>query len=242
MEPIYLFIALILIALLWKWSQNQQYPVTYVKSATNGKDYLVRNMSDKQAAADMLGSMNQRFDKIITYVSDNIEKTPTKLYKLYVIRDTNIPDSEILQSTNTNTNSDSEGRGGHHHKDKYEKFILACKRLVDNYNTDAISENTPDSAYTSYSENKGQRIVFCIRAKKTNKMVDLNTMMFVGIHELAHLMTRSIGHTDEFWENMRILLRISIRLGVYDCKNYNIESQDYCGTKITDTPLKCGDI
>lgn len=240
MDPIYLFIALILMALLWKWGQNQKYPVTYVKSASNGKEYLVRNLPDKQAAADMLGSMNQRFDQIITYVGDGIDKTPTKLFKLYVLRDTNIPDSDILQPSATSTTSKSNR--DNKLNAKYSKFVLACKRLVANYNTDAISENTPDSAYTSYSENKGQRIVFCIRAKKTNKMVDLNTMMFVGIHELAHLMTRSIGHTDEFWENMRILLRISIRLGVYDCKNYNVESQDYCGTKITDTPLKCGDV
>lgn len=234
MDPIYIFICLILFALLWKLMQNRKYPVTYVKSLVNGKQYLVRNLSDKQAAADILGNMNIRFNKLIEYIqsktmNNTAEKDHYNMYKLYVLRDSKVADKDII-------NGEATGRI------PFKKFIAACHRLVNNYNPDAISENTPDSAYTSYSENKGQRIVFCIRAKRTNKMVDLNTMMFVGIHELAHLMTQSIGHTDEFWENMRVLLRISIRLGIYDCKNYNIESKDYCGTKITDTPLKCGDV
>lgn len=233
MDPIYIFIILILVALCWKWTQNQKYPVTYVKSNANGKQYLVRNLPDKQAAANMLGNMNDRFDKLINYIGEKTKDSQThdhiKLYKLYVLRDTKVDDKDV-------ENNDASGRIPYH------KFISSCQRLVNNYNPDAISENTPDSTYTSYSENKGQRIVFCIRAKKTNQMVDLNTMMFVGIHELAHLMTKSIGHTDEFWENMRVLLRIGIRLGIYDCKNYNIESKDYCGTKITDTPLKCGEV
>lgn len=218
---------------MWKWTQNQRYPVTYVQAQTNGKQYLVRNLADKQDAANMLGDMNSRFDKLVEYIRDHVidksKKKHIKLYKLYVLRDTKVEDKDILSG-------EASGRI------PFRKFIAACQRLVNNYNPDAISENTPDSAYTSYSENKGQRIVFCIRAKSTNRMVDINTMMFVGIHELAHLMTQSIGHTPEFWENMRILLRIGIRLGVYDCKNYNIESKDYCGTKITDTPLKCGEV
>lgn len=223
-----------MIALIWKWTQNQRYPVLYVRAQTNGKEYLVRNLPDKQSAADMLGNMNTRFNQLIDYVRDHIAagiegEKALKLYRLYVLKDNTVKDEEI-------SSGETSGRI------PYKKFIAACQRLVNNYNPDAISENTPDSAYTSYSENKGQRIVFCIRAKRTNKMVDLNTMMFVGIHELAHLMTRSIGHTPEFWENMRVLLRLSIRLGIYDCKNYNVESKDYCGTKITDTPLKCGEV
>ncbi len=61
--------------------------------------------------------------------------------------------------------------------------------------------------------------------------------MFVAIHELAHLMTKSIGHKPEFWDNMKFLLEIGIELGVYTKQDFAKNPVKYCGTKITDTPL-----
>ena len=112
------------------------------------------------------------------------------------------------------------------------------KRLKKNYRPNNITESSPGNKYTSYSVNKGDKIVFCLRAKDgSNKLTDINTMMFVAIHELAHLMTKSIGHTTEFWDNMRFLLKEGIKIGVYNKQNFNESPVDYCGTKITDTPL-----
>ena len=110
-------------------------------------------------------------------------------------------------------------------------------RLKKNYRPDNITESSPGNKYTSYSINKGDKIVFCIRSKKDNSLVDLNTMMFVAIHELAHLMSKSIGHTTEFWDNMRFLLKEGIKIGVYKKQDFNSNPKDYCGIKITDTPL-----
>ena len=42
-------------------------------------------------------------------------------------------------------------------KEEYKKFDKDIKRLIKNYNPDSLSENTPDSKYTSYSENKGAK-------------------------------------------------------------------------------------
>jgi predicted metal-dependent hydrolase len=182
-------------------------------------------LPDKQEAADLLANMNQRFNKLISFIKRQDELA---MYKNYVVKDSSLGDDESKLSDD--------------HRKKFTKFRDDIARLIKNYNPDAISENTPDSAYTAYSENKGQKIVFCLRSKKTNQLVDLNTMMFVGLHELTHLMTKSIGHNPEFWDNFRVILRISIRTGNYDCKDYNVESKDYCGTMITDTPLKCTDV
>ena len=114
----------------------------------------------------------------------------------------------------------------------------SLKRLKKNYRPDNITESSPGNKYTSYSINKGDKIVFCLRAKDgSDKLVDINTMMFVAIHELAHLMTKSIGHTTEFWDNMRFLLKKGIKIGVYEKQDFNSVPVDYCGTKITDTPL-----
>ena len=64
-----------------------------------------------------------------------------------------------------------------------------------------------------------------------------NIMMFVALHELAHIMTKSVGHTDEFWDNFRYLLKKAIKLGVYKDVNFEKNPVDYCGTKITNSPL-----
>jgi predicted metal-dependent hydrolase len=114
-------------------------------------------------------------------------------------------------------------------------------RLVRNFNPDQISESLPNSKYTSYSVNKGEKIVFCVRQRnEQNELVDMNTMMFVSIHELAHLMTVSIGHTKEFWSNMKFILKDALDAEVpfYKYQPFHEDPKPYCGTMITDTPLK----
>jgi len=123
-------------------------------------------------------------------------------------------------------------------KDNSKEHNASLKRLKKNFKPNNITESSPGNKYTSYSINKGDKIVFCLRAKDgSNDLVDINTMMFVAIHELAHLMTKSIGHTTEFWDNMRFLLKVGIEIGVYKKQDFNSNPVDYCGTKITDTPL-----
>lgn len=124
-------------------------------------------------------------------------------------------------------------------KDKDEKtdHLKSLKRLKKNFRPNNITESSPGNKYTSYSINKGEKIVFCLRSKETDKLVDINTMMFVAIHELAHLMTKSIGHTTEFWDNMRFLLKEGIKIKVYEKQDFNSVPVEYCGTQITDTPL-----
>ena len=129
-----------------------------------------------------------------------------------------------------------------HMKKKYPNDARV-KRLHRNFNPDRISESAPDSKYTSYSVNKGEKIVFCVRQRNDeNELVDINTMMFVSIHELSHLMTLSIGHTKEFWDNMKFLLKdaLSKDVQLYNYQPFHEDPKPYCGTMITDTPLKLG--
>lgn len=111
-------------------------------------------------------------------------------------------------------------------------------RLKKKFNSSNISESISGTKYTSYSVNKGEKIVFCLRSKDSKeKLVNLNTMLFVSIHELAHIMTLSVGHTDEFWENMKFLLKYAIKINIYKKQNFRKNPEPYCGTKITDSPL-----
>jgi hypothetical protein len=110
------------------------------------------------------------------------------------------------------------------------------KMLKDNFNPDSMKEGIDNSGYTSYSINKGEQIFLCLRTN--NKLMDINTMMFVVLHELSHIATESIGHTPEFWDNFKWILEESINIGIYQKKDYNKEAVEYCGMTITSSPLE----
>jgi len=112
------------------------------------------------------------------------------------------------------------------------------KRMVENFNPTTIKETLPTSEYTAYSENKGEKIAFCLNKKKknNNNLIDSNTLTFVAIHELSHIMTESIGHSEEFWNNFKFLLENAVELKLYTPVDYKKTPENYCGMDITDNP------
>ena len=111
------------------------------------------------------------------------------------------------------------------------------KRLVENYNPRTIKETLPTSEYTAYSENKGEKIAFCLNTtKNNNKLIDLNTLIYVALHEMAHVASESIGHNDEFWNNFKFLLNEAVEINIYKPVDYKTESVSYCGMELTDNP------
>lgn len=111
------------------------------------------------------------------------------------------------------------------------------KRLVNGFNPKRVYETLPTSEYTAYSENKGEKLAFCLnKTKKGDTLIDENTLMFVAIHEIAHIMTKSIGHKPEFWNNFKFLLENAKEIGVYTPEDYKKNPRSYCGMKITDNP------
>lgn len=111
------------------------------------------------------------------------------------------------------------------------------KRLYDNFNPKKITETLPTSELTAYSENKGEKIAFCLNTTKNgNKLIDKETLFFVACHELAHLASVSIGHKQEFWNNFKFLLIEAKKLGFYNPIDYKKKPVSYCGMKIDDNP------
>ena len=111
------------------------------------------------------------------------------------------------------------------------------KRLAEKFNPKKISETLPTSKYTAYSENKGEKLAFCTTTtKEGSKLIDENTLTFVAIHELGHVMTESVGHTKEFWQNFKFLLKNAVKIGIYQPVDYKNKPKKYCGMKITDNP------
>lgn len=112
------------------------------------------------------------------------------------------------------------------------------KQLNELFDPDNMVEAALDSESTSYTINKGEKIVICLRARDgSNRIEDFNTLMFVAIHEFSHILTESVGHTGEFWDNFAWVLREAIRCGAWKYEDFQSNPKMYCGVKITSCPL-----
>jgi len=116
-------------------------------------------------------------------------------------------------------------------------------RLINRFPNTTLQESAPNSSQTSYSINKGEKIVLCLRSKNgTNQLVNKNLLLFVALHELAHVMTISIGHKQEFWDNFKFVLKECQKKGIYKCIDFQNNPQKYCGITVTSSPLSCSDL
>ena len=124
-----------------------------------------------------------------------------------------------------------------HLESKYKDKDERVNRLLSGFKPNKVYEILPTSKFTAYSENKGQKLAFCLNTtKKGNVPIDLNTLTFVAIHELAHIATKSRGHTEEFWRNMQFLVIEGEECGIYKVIDYSKHPIKYCGMEITSNP------
>jgi hypothetical protein len=116
----------------------------------------------------------------------------------------------------------------------YKENINLIKNKIDN----VIIKETPEtSSYTSYSVNKGEELYLCIRSKKTNEIHDINDLLYVAIHEIAHIGCPEIGHTDLFFKINLYLLKKAVEFNLYKKENYNTNPREYCGIDLNNTLL-----
>lgn len=113
----------------------------------------------------------------------------------------------------------------------------AVKRLVAGFNPKKVSETLPNSTLVAFTENKS-KMSFCLTEKKNGKkLIDINTLTFVAIHELSHISSKSIGHKTEFWENFKFFLKDAVEIGIYKPVDYKKDHKEYCDIKIKDNPI-----
>jgi len=118
---------------------------------------------------------------------------------------------------------------------KYPEFDKYIKQLYKNLHKDRslIYENDPSSKLTSFSVNKGEEIAFCLRSKESNELHQLNLIMYVALHEMAHIACPEIGHGALFKKIFKFLTEISIELGLYKLDNYESSPVEYCGMMLS---------
>ena len=116
---------------------------------------------------------------------------------------------------------------------EHEKYIT---RLVNRMQNTEIYESGEDSVYTSYSVNKGEELVFCLRSKNNkNKLHDINLIMYVALHEMTHVANPDYGHDPPFNEIFHFLATVAIELGIYHKIPFNVKPEEYCGLMIKDS-------
>ena len=122
---------------------SSNFPTVRIKSNVDGKMYKVRDMPDKQRAADLMATLR------------------TKLVKLCDALEKKYPDKAQVKLMVKNFRADPE------------RFI----------------EATPDLEHTSSTVNKGEIINMCLRQRDgpDESLVDENVLMFVALHEFAHV-------------------------------------------------------
>ena len=111
--------------------------------------------------------------------------------------------------------------------------------LEKNFDPTSVLEAPIVKGQTSYSINKGEKIMLCLRTRDGHEeLIELNTMMFVTLHEIAHVCTVSIGHTEEFWENFKWILEEAINIGIYSKQEFSKNPVNYCGMTISNSPIE----
>lgn len=121
---------------------------------------------------------------------------------------------------------------------EFRPYILQLKEKIQNV---VIKESAANSVYTSYTINKGEQIIFCIRSKSltnvlnSNNIHDINLIMYVALHEISHVACPEYNHTPLFKKIFRFLCEEAIEMGLYQRIDFGNHPVEYCGMKITDT-------
>lgn len=150
----------------------------------------------------------------------------------------NLPDKEEAASRMERLQTSIEKLFSKYRDDPSSAMDARIQTMLQRFRPENMCENDIHDGTTSYSENKGDRIVVCLRQKTAGyPFVDENTVMFVVLHEMAHLMTTTVGHTSEFWANFRRILQDASSVQIYTPVNYAHSPTQYCGMTITDSPL-----
>ena len=174
---------------------------------------VINTYENKQEAAELMERVNSTMIKFLRF-----------LKKKYHIDETS---DIILQE-------------GSKHKVTTSDIYNMIDNLLDNYNYEKFYENDPaKSNETSYTMNKGDAMYICLRDKQNpNKLVNFDTLLFVLMHESAHIANyNDFGHTVRFWTIFKLLLNNAVEAGIYTPVNYQKYPTNYCGLLINYQPL-----
>ncbi len=123
-----------------------------------------------------------------------------------------------------------------HNFPEYKSYILQLDKNF-NKNITKIYETHPKSKNTSYSVNKGEEVSICMKSKLNHQNHEINLLMYVMIHEMAHFACPEIGHGDLFKFIFKKFLEEAVNIGIYNKEDYSKNPTEYCGMIINSSIL-----
>ena len=188
-----------------------------IKSPVDGMTYEVHDSYPNPAeAADTLAQINQKVIGIMRYLKNKYVKDASP---------------EIAA--------------------QYPERVKAVRRLLARYNPDNLAENSPfdPEGDTSYTLDKGALMALCLRDRKPRPgktamaeyedgaIHPLDVLLFVTVHEMAHVAIDDLDHPPKFWAAFKFLLEEVEDSGIAAFPDYRAEPVGYCGIKIDWNPL-----
>jgi hypothetical protein len=118
--------------------------------------------------------------------------------------------------------------------------VRRARNFLMRFNPDVIYETDPNNPQgdTSFVISKGRVISLCIRkGNDPSKFEDINTLLFVTIHELGHIVADTMQHESEFWTTFRWLLEEANEAGLIELIDYRKFPRSYCHAPIRWSPV-----
>lgn len=124
-------------------------------------------------------------------------------------------------------------------KNNYNEYIEYINQLERNFTKTRtrIYETDLNSNLTSYSVNKGEELSICLKSKTTGKIHNINLLMYVVIHEMAHFACPEIGHGPLFIKIFKKFVEVAIENKLYYYENYNVNPVEYCGMELNSSVI-----
>jgi hypothetical protein len=80
-------------------------------------------------------------------------------------------------------------------------------------------------------------VYICVENKRDPYLVyNINTLIFVVLHEMAHVGSNTWGHDSNFWKINKFLIDEAVECGIYKPINYLLSPEYYCNTLISYNP------
>jgi hypothetical protein len=240
-EAIIIVVILLILYVGYKLVEFGPYNTTSVAGCSDCEAYQVhRAHNDQKAAAALLEEINSRNETLIgflekKYATPGTSTTfnPDRANKIDVI-----PESEMY-TAGLGPDVTSFIRN----KINREYIQERVAQLVRNYSPDRMYEISPRNAgnATSYTEDK-KILVLCLRRKTPDakghyELHDIDTMMFVVLHELSHMMNDKWEHGVDFWVLFKFMLLNGVEAGIYAPVDYGKKPIVYCGLELKYNPL-----
>lgn len=148
----------------------------------------------------------------------------------YLVRD--LPDKNVSANmlAQISINMEKLTNYLYENKTKYKQHTEHIEQLHSKMKDCIIMENGENDEYTSYSVNKGEQIIFCLRSRNNkDKLHDINLLMYVVLHEMSHVACPEYDHTPLFKEIFAFIATVATELQLYDKIDFSVDNQEYCG-------------